>query len=264
MQEAEAAFDEYAIAYDGAFTFSAIGRLQRARVWRYLQKYVSPVTHPGVLELNCGTGEDAAWLVRNGYKVTATDISDEMVKLAREKINHEEAEIIQSDITDIGNKLFNKKYDLIFSDFGGINCLSPGMLREMNDVFSRLLKPGGKMIFVIMSRDCKWEQWYFKRKNDPGSAYRRKSKAGVEAVIFDKKFSTWYYSPGEIEELFSSSFLVNKFKPVGYAIPPSYLEPYFSKRPLLLGMLNLGEKVLGNFSSLADKADHFIIELEKK
>jgi ubiquinone/menaquinone biosynthesis C-methylase UbiE len=264
MQEAEAAFDQYAIAYDDAFTFSSIGKLQRARVWKFLSENISPVTHPDVLELNCGTGEDAAWFTRKGYHITATDISNEMVKLAQEKIGKAKAELIQSDITDIGNKLFNKKFDLIFSDFGGMNCLSPVALRDMSSIFSRLLKPGGKMILVIMSRNCSWEQRYFKRKNDPENAFRRRSKEGVEAIIFDKKFSTWYYSPGEIVDVFSSSFNLRKFKPIGYAIPPSYLEPYFRKRPLFLKMLSLGEKVFGNFSSLADKADHFIIELERK
>jgi hypothetical protein len=134
----------------------------------------------------------------------------------------------------------------------------------MDSVFSRLLKPGGKMILVIMSRNCSWEQRYFKRKNDLKNAYRRRSKEGIEAVIFDRKFSTWYYSPEEIAELFSSSFALTQFKPIGYAIPPSYLENYFRKRPLFLSALNLSEKILGNFSSLADKADHFIIELERK
>jgi hypothetical protein len=65
MQEAETAFDEYAVAYDGAFTFSSIGKLQRARVWKFLSQHCSPAIHPQVLELNCGTGEDAAWF--GGY-----------------------------------------------------------------------------------------------------------------------------------------------------------------------------------------------------
>src|ERR1041385_5188585 len=100
MKAAATAFDEYAVVYDGAFTFSSIGKLQRARVWKFLSQHCSPVTHPEVLELNCGTGEDAAWFVREGYKIISTDISNEMVKLAQEKTSKTNAEFIQSNITE--------------------------------------------------------------------------------------------------------------------------------------------------------------------
>src|SRR5262249_44012428 len=39
-----------------------------------------------ILELNCGTGEDALHLARRGARVLATDISATMVQVAREKI----------------------------------------------------------------------------------------------------------------------------------------------------------------------------------
>lgn len=264
MQETEAAFDRYAASYDEEFTFSSVGKFQRERVWRFLSKHISPGTHPEVLELNCGTGEDALWFVKNGFKITATDISNEMVQVAKQKLGNNHAAVLQADIAEIGEKLYNKKFDLIFSDFGGLNCLNANALKEMDSVFSRLLKPGGRLIFVVMSRNCKWEQWYFKRKNEPGKAFRRRSAEGSEAVIFDKKFSTWYYSPAEIASFFEEHFSVNKFKPVGITLPPSYLDNYFRKHPLRLRLLNVLEKGLGGLSSLSDHADHFIIDLVKK
>jgi ubiquinone/menaquinone biosynthesis C-methylase UbiE len=263
MQKAEVAFDEYAAAYDEEFTFSSVGKLQRARVWKFLSKNCSSATHPEVLELNCGTGEDALWFLRNGYKITATDLSNEMVNVAKEKLKDKNASVFQSDITAIASTLNNKKFDLVFSDFGGLNCLAPSTLKEMSAVFSGLLNPGGRLIFVIMSRNCMWEQWYFKRKDDHANAFRRRSEKGVEAVIFDKKFSTWYYSPGEIVSFFSGHFKMKQHKPIGIALPPSYLDAYFRKHSFYLNMLNLLEKFFGKFSSLSDKADHYIIELEK-
>jgi ubiquinone/menaquinone biosynthesis C-methylase UbiE len=264
MRETEAAFDQYAASYDEEFTFSSVGKFQRDRVWRFLSKNISPQTHPEVLELNCGTGEDALWFLKNGFKITATDISNEMVHVAKQKLGDNNAAIFQSDISEVGEKLNDKKFDLIFSDFGGLNCLDANALKEMDLVFSRLLNPGGRLIFVVMSRNCKWEQWYFKRKNEPAKAFRRRSAEGSEAVIFDKKFSTWYYSPAEIASFFSGHFNVKKYKPVGITLPPSYLDNYFRKHPLRLRLLNFLEKGLGGFSSLSDHADHFVIDLVKK
>lgn len=264
MQETEAAFDQYAASYDEEFTFSSVGKLQRDRVWRFLSKNISPQTHPEVLELNCGTGEDALWFLKNGYKITATDISNEMVHVAKRKLGDNNATVFQADISEVGAKLEDEKFDLIFSDFGGLNCLDANVLKEMDVIFSQLLNPGGRLIFVVMSRNCKWEQWYFKRKNEPGKAFRRRSAEGSEAIIFDKKFSTWYYSPTEIASFFAKYFTVNKYKPVGITLPPSYLDNYFRKHPLLLDGLNFLEKTFGGCSSLADHADHFIIDLVKK
>lgn len=263
MRETEAAFDQYAVAYDEEFTCSSVGKLQRERVWKFIARNISPKTHPEVLELNCGTGVDAVWFVKNGFKITATDISNEMVQVAKQKLD-KSAAVFQSGISEIASKLHAQKFDLIFSDFGGLNCLDAKSLKEMSAVFSNLLNPGGRLVFVVMSRNCKWEQWYFKRKNDLKNAFRRRSPDGVEAVIYGKQFSTWYYSPAEIASFFEDRFITKKHQPIGIALPPSYLDNYFRKRPLLLNGLNVLEKVLSSFSSLSDRADHFIIDLRKK
>ncbi len=264
MRDTEVAFDQYAVSYDEEFTFSPVGKLQRERVWKFLSNNISSKTHPDVLELNCGTGEDAVWFVKQGYKITATDLSAEMVHVAKQKLDNKSVAVFQSGISEIATKVNAQKFDLIFSDFGGLNCLDAAALKEMSVVFSGLLNPGGRLIFVVMSRNCKWEQRYFKRKNDFKNAFRRQSKDGVEAILFEQKFSTWYYSPDEISSFFSKHFSLNKHQPVGIALPPSYLDNYFKKHPALLKTLNVLEKGLSNFSSLSDKADHFIVDFVRR
>ncbi len=44
-----------------------------------------PVPVSKALELGCGTGTDAIWLAENGFDVTAIDVSDIAIKLARER-----------------------------------------------------------------------------------------------------------------------------------------------------------------------------------
>lgn len=263
MSETGTAFDNYALSYDADFTHSSVGVLQRKRVWSYLSKNISSASQPEILELNCGTGEDALWLVKKGFSVVASDISSEMVGVAKEKLKDKNVTVLQCDVRQITNQLQTQKFDIIFSDFGGLNCLSPEELKKIAEEFSGRLTVNGRLIFVIMGRNCKWEQWYFKRKGDRKSAFRRRSTEGVEAMIFDQKFSTYYYSPEEITKLFSEYFSMNKVKPIGIALPPSYLDNYFRKRPLFLKALNVLEKALGNWSSLSDKADHYIIDLKK-
>ena len=57
-----APFDGMAADYDRAFTASAVGKLMRSAVQRRLDVAFKPGER--VLELNCGTGEDAIYLAR--------------------------------------------------------------------------------------------------------------------------------------------------------------------------------------------------------
>ena len=81
------AFDAFAGDYDHDFTHSTLGQLLRPRVWAKLAEHFHPGDH--VLELACGTGEDAVWLAKQGIRVTATDGSAGMVREAKAKAKAE-------------------------------------------------------------------------------------------------------------------------------------------------------------------------------
>ena len=63
-------FDRMALCYDDLWTSTAIGRAQRNAVWRA----VDPLFPAGarILDIGCGTGEDAAHFTARGVIVTAT------------------------------------------------------------------------------------------------------------------------------------------------------------------------------------------------
>ena len=60
-------FDREAASYDVDFTYTAVGKLQRKRVYHFLAKSLSEKPLQ-VLEINCGTGEDATWLASRGNR----------------------------------------------------------------------------------------------------------------------------------------------------------------------------------------------------
>ena len=64
VQARAAAFDAIAEHYDDLFTNSLIGRAQRQAVWEIASRHLRPGGL--VLELNCGTGEDALFLANSG------------------------------------------------------------------------------------------------------------------------------------------------------------------------------------------------------
>jgi ubiquinone/menaquinone biosynthesis C-methylase UbiE len=80
-------FDILAETYDADFTQSQIGKLQRERVWKFLQAILQTLGRPlKILEINCGTGEDALRLAAMGHNIVATDASEIMIEKAQQKL----------------------------------------------------------------------------------------------------------------------------------------------------------------------------------
>jgi SAM-dependent methyltransferase len=78
-----ALFERLAARYDELWTETAIGRAQRNAVWRVIDKLFHEDDR--ILDIGCGTGEDAAHLAARGVCVHAIDASPAMVARASER-----------------------------------------------------------------------------------------------------------------------------------------------------------------------------------
>ena len=81
-----AAFDAIASRYDDMFSAAAnpLIAMMRARVMRAVDRYFpEPAT---LLEIGCGTGEDALALLERGHDVIACDPAPSMIATARAKV----------------------------------------------------------------------------------------------------------------------------------------------------------------------------------
>jgi ubiquinone/menaquinone biosynthesis C-methylase UbiE len=257
----KASFDKAATTYDQSFTNTLIGKLQRNLVYKIVLKHLQNTNN--ILEINCGTGEDAIWLAKKGFGVTATDISTEMISIAESKRNVENLNFIQADINTISEQFSDKNFDLIFSNFGGLNCLSKSELDNFISNSTNILSEKGKLILVIMPKNTLWEQLYFMLKGKFKSAFRRK-KAKAIANVDGENVLTYYYNPKDVVSLSNTNFELIETKPIGFFIPPSYLEPFFKNKKKLLNSLNWLESKFKDCSFLSKYADHYILILQKK
>ena len=95
------------------------------------------------LDIACGTGNLIGCLANKGLDVVGTDISPEMIKVA--KRNFPKGEFYVQDMYKLS---FNKKFDLILCAFDSINYLMN--LKEIQQTFKKVkrhLKPKGIFIF---------------------------------------------------------------------------------------------------------------------
>lgn len=257
-------FDSMAKTYDCDFTKTEIGKMQRAQVWKYLLPFIG--SPKNILEVNCGTGEDALLFASQGHSVLATDISKEMIETAKAKLEVDRPGIrfVQTGFSSVKETVGEKKYDLLFSNFGGLNCVDEAELKNLSNDFASILNQNGKMFLVMMGSNCRWEQIYFLLKRNFKKAFRRKIRSGVETKIGESVFKTYYYSPAEMKKISSHQFDVEQIKPIGFFVPPSYLEPFFKNKKWLLTIFSRLDNWLGSYSTLSNQADHFVIVLQKK
>lgn len=259
-------FNALAANYDVDFTNSIIGVLQRNKVWQFLDENLPKNQPLNILEINCGTGEDALWFAKQGHQIIATDLSDEMIAVANKKkensLNVANISFEVCAFDQLKNKFQNQQFDLIFSNFAGLNCIDKNALLALNNDFEKLLKPNGKLVMVLLGKKCFLERFYFLLKLDFKNVNRRKKKAS--AYLSNQNYQDiWYYNFQEIESVFSHFKLENK-KPIGFLIPPSYLENNVKKHPFIIKIFNYFDTVFSKISWLSNYGDHIILQLEKK
>lgn len=259
-------FDHISSTYDSLFTHSPIGLLQRKRVWRYIENILPDLKGYELLELNCGTGDDAVLFGEGGLNIVATDISEEMLKVTEKKAEQFSMQSKISshylDLETFNEGLFDKKFDLIFSNFGGINSISPASLQSLFNKLPSMLNPGGRFVGVVMPRFCAWETMFFLLRFQFGKAFRRFTSKDTPAENPGTGAKIWYYRPSQLKTWSKETFRLVSLRPVGVALPPVYLERFFDVKKRWLLRLNKIEKKFNKSSLFSGLADNYIIDLQ--
>jgi ubiquinone/menaquinone biosynthesis C-methylase UbiE len=258
-------FDMLAKDYDEKYSFAQINILQRNHVLSYVKKNVLKRNKLHILEINCGTGEDAIYFEKLGNDVLATDASSAMINVAMNKMATLKCANItfkQLAFSEINYANLHAKYDLVFSNFGGLNVLNPIDLKNLFSEVAILLKPEGHFIGVIMPKYCFLEILYFFAKLKWRKMLRRSKKGPVSVNLGGTAVNTWFYSPAEIKKI-SNDFRLIRVKPIAIALPPAYLENYFKRKLRVLKLMNIIESIINRFQCLANCADHFLFDMQK-
>jgi ubiquinone/menaquinone biosynthesis C-methylase UbiE len=263
-QAAAAAFSKQAAHFDLLYNDNSIIRYKRRRVRIHVEKFLKPGS--SILELNAGTGEDAVYFARQGHTVHATDIAAGMQEVGIKKIKEKELEGTVSfelcSFTNLEALHHRGPYDLIFSNFAGLNCTNE--LEKVLGSFSNLLNPGGHVTLVLLPKFCLWE-FLLLFKGKFKTAFRRFSgKKGTKAKIDGEYFRCWYYDPSFIRKYLKDSFDTLALEGLCTLVPPSYIEHFAEDHPGLYRYLEKKEKSWKSKWPWRSIGDYYIITLQKK
>jgi 2-polyprenyl-3-methyl-5-hydroxy-6-metoxy-1,4-benzoquinol methylase len=141
-----AAYDAIAADYDRQLEPV---RWIRRILWRHFDRSFRPGDR--ILDVGCGTGSDAIHLARNQIRVTAIDASPEMLARLRSKLAGQSSslnvEATLGNVDDLAQELAGP-FDGIISSFAALNTVNLSMFAPQA---ARLLRPGGRLIFHMLS-----------------------------------------------------------------------------------------------------------------
>ncbi|MBK8232780.1 MAG: methyltransferase domain-containing protein [Candidatus Eisenbacteria bacterium] len=261
-----AAFDDAAATYDAIIAENQSLRWMRSDNLARLEGLFAP--DAALLELGCGTGEEAAALARSGRCITALDPSPAMLVVARARAAAEGLTDRITLVTATAGCLAealpaDARFDGAYSSLGPLNCEND--LRAVASALAGRLRSGAPVVVSLMSRSCLSEQVHYLLRLRPRAAFRRlrrgshrlPARAGGAA-----KTELWFRDPRELIEAFGTDFEVVAVEPFPFVLPAPSLRLRLPST--LFRWLAAWERRVRRISTLAPFGDHFRITLRRR
>lgn len=258
-------FSRKAAVYDAYCASNAVVTWARGVVRGRVMAAVAPPAR--ILEINAGTGEDAAFLAERGYRVHATDIADGMLAAMRAKRDARglaaALSVQRLSFTDLDRAQGGAPFDLVFSNFGGLNCADDlgGVARHL----PRALTPGGWVVWVVMPRVCPWEMAQTLRGH-VRAGLRRWMPGGVVANVEGARIRTRYFAPREVLRALNAGgarFALRDLRAISLFSPPSYLEGFIHRFPRLTARLCALDERAGGWPPWRGWGDFFVLSAQR-
>jgi SAM-dependent methyltransferase len=260
------AFDETAPRFDERFGEWLSVAAQRRAVRRCLTEIFPRGSR--LLELGGGTGEDALHMLALGYRVTLTDGAPRMVERATAKLRaagFHDVPVEQAVLENLAafaeraDALGLTPFDGAYSNFAALNCV--GDLRTLAAPLARMIRPEGACAFVVFGRRSPGEVVVELLRRNPRAAFRRLRRGPIPARIGREHFQVWYPSARDFARALHPYFRLRAVRGIGILVPPSAAEPFISRFPRLVSVLERGDRVLSR--PLAALGDHVLLDLER-
>lgn len=263
LPAAVAAFDAAAERFDERFGDWRSVAAQRRAVRRYLLDTFADRSH--LLELAGGTAEDALFLAAHGRRVTLTDGAPSMVARASSKVaaagmaDRITVQQLLLEQLHTAHALSDTQFDGAYSNFAGLNCVRdlPRVARGL----ARLLPARAAAILVVFGPFAPGEVAVQLARGDVRAAFRRLRRHEANARLGGRSFHVHYATPATIAAAFAPWFELRHTRGIGVFVPPSAAEPFISRWPRTLHVLEALDRLMS--VPLALLGDHVLLHFER-
>ena len=251
------AFDSASEEYDFTISHNFINTWIRKRSINELLPLVKP--DDVLLEIGCGTGAEAIQISKKVRQIIATDISQGMLNLLRQKISAKKLESIlpvqarAATISSIAPLFDGGKVRIAYSFNGALN-LEPDIEKFPLEL-SKIVDRGGYFVCSVRNILCLSETIAHAAVLQLDKiAPRRKQPTMVSVGGID--IPAFYYSTEFMSRLFGSFFKLKKLVGLPAFLPPAYLNDYCIRFRPVTSLLEKLETVLADrfpFNRLSDQ-----------
>jgi len=267
----DAAMEEGFNRAAGTYDFEMDGNLAMQYMRRASVQTLLAQFRPGhlVLELGCGTGEEALLLARHGVRVLAIDLSPEMVSIASDKAAaaglSDQVQFQALPLSELGRLVDGRgpaSFDGVYSSFGPLN--GEPHLAGVSAALSALVRPGGICVLGVMNRFYLLETVWFLLHAQPRQAFRRWCGRAMATVSPDlpHRVPTWYWSRRALVRAFSG-FEVVHTRALPLLLPPPYLAHLWHRFPRAIHTLQRWEEQWAGRWPGSGLGDHVLLVLRR-
>nr|WP_290669005.1 class I SAM-dependent methyltransferase [Ardenticatena sp.] len=270
MRAPRSAFDALAPCYDALFSAAsnAVMAWLRRENLALMQRLFPPGGH--LLEIGCGTGEEAVALARLGYTVWATDVSPRMVqqtaaRAAAAGVSDRVHGVVvpARDLHTLGKQAF---FDGAFASFGALNC-EPDV-QAWVQAMRTLLRPDAPLICSVMNRWALWEAFWFALHGQPRQAVRRWGQGWQVAAMPSAEgrviVPVRYFSEREIRRWLAPTFVIEWVAAWPLLLPPPYLDALFRRWRSLFASVEWLERRLRSLPLCRTLGDHLLVVARRR
>lgn len=169
-EETLAWFDAHASDYD-AWYDTELGRYVDDVEKRLIEELAEPLAGERALDIGCGTGNHTIWLAEKGLTVTGLDESPTMLAVAAGKTDEADHAITWVLGNAHGLPFEENQFDLV------ISIATMEFIEDRHQVLRdamRLLKPGGRLVLGLLTRDSPWGEFYLTNvREHPDSVFAK-------------------------------------------------------------------------------------------
>lgn len=264
LPESGLAFERVARTYDADSTDAPVSRWLRGQLWTWLADLFPSGSY--LLELGCGTGEDAVWFAERGVRVLATDISPQMLALTAQKAAERGvAALVQTQQLDFARpetwQLSAGAFDGVYSNYGALNCTANWW--ALGEALAQVVRPRGYAAFSLIGRFSLLETLWHAIHGDLRTATRR-WRGKTTAHIGEIAFPVYYPTPRGFRRAFGAAWRLRILRGWGVVLPPSDLYGALARHPRLFRLLCALERRVARFALSAYLADQFWIVLARR
>jgi SAM-dependent methyltransferase len=245
------AFDTVAPVYDTEFGRNPIGLYFRHVVQERLRLLFPRGAR--VLDLGCGTGEDALHLASLGVEVHGIDVSPAMIARARQKASALRGGVAPSvsfevrAAEDLGSLAGG--FDGAYSNFGALNCTA---LPVVGPALQSRLRPGAPVAFCVIGA-----------RPLPGlvqEALTGRPARSPEARIGGRSIPARGLSSRELRDGLGPGFSWRSCVALGVVVPAPAHEDWARRNPIAFGVLAAAERLVREWPGCRECGDHLLVE----